>query len=174
MVRSRLAQGPVVSAMRQALLRLDQQQPLVRSAALDEVLSDRLDRSLFYTILLSCFATVSLLLSAVGLYGVLTLLILQRRREFGIRLCLGATPRNIVGLVLRHALRLLAIGSVIGVALTVLSARLLSVLLYGVAPVDPLILVLCVLGVFVVAIVAGWAPVRSVVRLQPAFITGSE
>jgi putative ABC transport system permease protein len=174
LVRSALSPGAVAAAMRQALVRADPQQPLMQFAPLTELLKDRLDRSLFYTILLGCFSAVSLMLSAVGVYGVLSLLVMQRRREFGIRLCLGATSSRIVALVLGHILRLVLVGSSAGVVFTMLSARILTALLYGVEPIEPIVLGMCVLGVIAVATIASWGPVRSVARLQPAFIVASE
>jgi putative ABC transport system permease protein len=92
----------------------------------------------FTTILILAFAGAALVLAAIGVYGVIAYLVVERRREFGVRLALGATRAQIGALVLRQGARLTLLGAALGVAGALLSARLLGGLLYGVSPFDPL------------------------------------
>jgi putative ABC transport system permease protein len=117
--------------------------------------------------LLAGFALLALLLAAVGLYGVLAFAAAQRRREFGVRLALGATRASLQRLMLRHAAALAAWGIAAGWLLALLTAQLLSGFLYGVAPLDPLTLLLAPLVLAAVALVAAWLPARRAARLDP-------
>jgi ABC-type antimicrobial peptide transport system permease subunit len=154
--------------LRSAAAQLDRDQPVANFARLADLFAARLDRSEFYALLLASFAISSLLLTAIGLYGVIALLVAQRRREFGIRLSIGAAPRRIFLLVLRQSLQLAALGLAVGIALTFAGTRLLRALLYGVDPVDPLLLGGCALVVVIIAVVAASAPAHSAARLDPA------
>src|SRR5690606_21305767 len=94
----------------------------------------------FNLVLMSVFSAVALLLAAIGLYGVIAYAAIQRTHEFGLRLSLGAAPRRLLGMVLGQGLRLVLAGLAIGLAGAVLLGRLLASQLYGVAPLEPLVL----------------------------------
>jgi len=105
--------------------------------ALDEIASRAVSTPRFAASLLGAFALLALALAVVGVYGTVSLFVAQRGREIGVRLALGAEPREIIRLVLRQGLALAAMGAVIGLVAASLAARALTSWLYGVAPLDP-------------------------------------
>ncbi|MBN8466293.1 ABC transporter permease [Corallococcus exiguus] len=124
----------------------------------------------FYLLLASLFAGVALVLAAVGLYGVVAYAVVQRTRELGIRMALGARAGQLMGMVLRHYLRLTSVGLVLGLGLAWGASRALSHLLNGVRPTDPLTygLVVAVLGA--VAFLAALLPARRAAHVPPAVV----
>ena len=130
------------------------------------------DRSLsttrFTTVLVTSFATLALLLGAVGIYGVMSYLVGQRTKEMGIRVALGATRRQVMGLIVGRAVQLAAVGAVAGLAAAVLATRALRQWLYGVSPGDPLTLVAVSVLLLAVAAVASFAPALRATRVDPA------
>ena len=121
----------------------------------------------FDTFLVSCFASAALFLSAIGIYGLLHHAVVQRTNEIGVRMALGARPGAVMALVLRHGLALAGAGAALGLGAAYLSSRLLSKLLYEVAPTDPLMFGISVLVLIAVAGVACWAPARRAARIDP-------
>jgi predicted permease len=142
--------------------------------ALDNVLTleDLISRSIaqprLYAIVLACFAGFALAIAAVGLFGVLSYTVAQRRREIGVRAALGATTRNIVGLVARQSLAIVAVGLAVGLLVAMWAARLLGSLLYGITTHD----IASFAGVagllFAVAVVATLVPARRAAKVDPA------
>ena len=124
--------------------------------------------------LLTGFAIVALLLSAVGIYGVMSYSVRRRTRELGTRLALGASRADIVRLVMREAAVLAAVGLVVGVGTGLTAARTLSAILYGVPPWDPLALAGAAALLTVTALGAGYVPARRAARLDPARTLASE
>jgi len=122
--------------------------------------------SRFTTWLLGLFAASALALAVIGIYGVMSYLVAQRRREFGIRLALGAGSREIVGLVLRHGARMIAIGIVIGVSVAVLLSRVLGSLLFEVSATDPAS-ALAIGLLALVALLACYIPALRATRVSP-------
>lgn len=169
-VRSKVGADPTLRALREAAVAMDPQQSVEHFAALAEVLRDRLDRSAFYSFTLGSFAAVSLLLTIIGLYGVTALIAAERRREFGVRLSLGATPDRIFILVSTRALAASALGVAIGGILTLFGTRALTALLYGINPLDPFVFMMAALGVAFITIAAAWIPARRAAHLDPATI----
>lgn len=125
-------------------------------------------------VLFGLFAGLALVLASVGLYGVVAYSAGQRTQEFGIRMALGAQARDVLGLVLGHGLRLALIGVAIGIAVALAMARVISTLLFGVTPYDPLTIGCVALVVTVVAIVACWLPARRATRIAPTVALRSE
>jgi ABC-type antimicrobial peptide transport system permease subunit len=121
----------------------------------------------FDTFLVSCFASAALFLSAIGIYGLLHHAVVQRTNEIGVRMALGARPGTVMALVLRHGLALAGTGAALGLGAAYFSSRLLSKLLYEVAPTDPLTFGISVLVLIAVAGVACWAPARRAARIDP-------
>jgi ABC-type lipoprotein release transport system permease subunit len=136
--------------------------------------SESLDSSRFALLALTAFAATSLLLAAVGLYGTLAYLIARRTREFGVRLALGASAGQIVGLVLREGALLTAVGAGVGVAGALVVARALRSLLYGVSPLDPMTLAGVAAAVAAVAVAAVCHPACRAMRLDPNRILRAE
>jgi ABC-type antimicrobial peptide transport system permease subunit len=114
----------------------------------------------------SMFATVALFLSLVGLYGTLAYLVSQRRREFGVRVAVGGTPRHIFGLVLREGLVLALAGVVVGGVATFALRRALASQLFGVGPADPRVLVVITISLTAIAVVASLLPARGATRVD--------
>jgi putative ABC transport system permease protein len=108
--------------------------------------------------LATLFAAVAVLLSALGLYGVLAYIVVQRRREMGVRLALGSAPTAIVALVLREGLTLATSGIVLGIAGSVLLGRFVAAQLHGVAPSDPFVMALMAVILGAVAVLACIVP----------------
>jgi len=155
------------AALRRAVKAADPALALRGVRTLDDVLGESLAPRRFAMSLVSGFAAVALLLAAVGIYGVLTFLVARRTREFGVRLALGATKPNLLGLVVRQGMTWSAIGLALGVAGALAAGRLLEGMLYGVRPADPIALGLVTAGLFVVAAVACVVPALRAARVDP-------
>jgi putative ABC transport system permease protein len=135
-------------------------------AAMDQVIGDKLWRSRLSALLLAIFAAISLILAAVGIYGVISYSVRQRRREIGIRLALGAPALHIVGIALRETMPAVAIGMAVGIAASASATRLFSSLLYNVKPTDPLTISLVVFVLAAASLLAGVVPAWKALRLN--------
>jgi putative ABC transport system permease protein len=153
---------------------VDPDQPLDDMKALDMIKSESLGNVRLRSALIAVFAGMALVLAAVGLYGVISYSVVQRTREIGIRVALGASPRKIAGLVIKRALALTLFGLVAGVAGAIGLARFLSSVLFEVSPYDPLALGTAVVILAVTALAACLIPVRRAIRLDPIIALRSE
>jgi putative ABC transport system permease protein len=157
----------VAGAARGAIASLDPNVPISGIRPMMDVVSSSMASSSFTGLLLATFAGLALVLAGIGLYGVLAYLVTQRTREIGIRAALGATPRGIVGLILRHSAMVTIVGLVVGLATALAAARAMGSLLYGVEPRDP-VTFLAVSGALAgVAIVASVIPAWRAARVDP-------
>jgi ABC-type antimicrobial peptide transport system permease subunit len=131
----------------------------------------QLDRSLWmrraYSWLFGVFSPVALVLAAAGIYGVISYAVSQRTHEIGIRMAVGATPREVLANVLRGGMALVAVGTAIGLAVALAAAGLLEKLLFGVSPRDPLVYAAVVLAVAAVGLLANAIPARRAASLDP-------
>jgi putative ABC transport system permease protein len=134
---------------------------------MDELISNSVAQPRFYVILLSVFAGLALVLAAVGVYGVMSYSVLLRTRDIGIRMALGARPIDIFKHVLTQALVLALIGLGIGLVLAVTSTRVLSSMLYGISPTDPITLGATALVLLLVALLASYLPARRATKVDP-------
>ena len=141
--------------------------PIYRLSTMQQKISSTLERSHFDTFLLAVFAATALLLSSVGIYGVLSYMVAQRTRDIGIRMALGASQGQIVWDVLGFGVRLAGIGLAVGLAGALAATRLLSSLLYGVRPTDSITFVAVSLILLIVALIAGYLPARRATRVDP-------
>jgi ABC-type antimicrobial peptide transport system permease subunit len=117
---------------------------------------------------------VGLIMASLGLYGVLAYMVVQRAREIGIRMALGADPRRVRGLVLHHALRLTGMGLAIGLALAVIAMQALRGLLYGISPSDPITFGGIAVLLLTVALAAGFLPALRATATDPISVLQSD
>ena len=130
-------------------------------------ISGTLEESHFDTFLLAVFAGIALLLSSVGIYGVLSYVVAQRTRNIGIRMALGATPAQVLRDVLWYGFRLTGVGLALGLAGAAVGTRMLSSLLYGVKPIDPLTFIAVPLLLGLVGMAASYIPARRATKVDP-------
>jgi putative ABC transport system permease protein len=166
-IRTSGAPMSIVRAIQNEVWAIDKDQPITRVQTLEEVVSASVAQRRFQATLLLAFAGVALLLSMVGVYGVVSYAVLQRTPEIGLRLALGAQRENILGLVLGQAMRPIAAGLVIGLAGALALTRFLASLLFEMKPTDPVTFgaVLTVLGI--VAASACLIPARRATQVDP-------
>ena len=167
-VRGRGDLPALTAVVREEVRRLDPTLPLGEAKTMDRVLSSVVDPPRLIMMLMTAFAVIALLLAAVGIYGMLSYAVSQRRREFGIRLALGARPSGVLGLIVREGLTLAVAGCVIGVAGTYLAGRSLAGFLFEVEPWDPATLGAVLTAVLVVTTVACLIPGRRAAAEHPA------
>ncbi|HEV2864460.1 MAG TPA: ABC transporter permease [Pyrinomonadaceae bacterium] len=168
-VVARTAGDPLglVAGVRREVAAIDKDQPLSNALTMERVLADSVARQRFQMTLTLIFAGVGLLLAAVGIYGVVSYTVAQRTHEFGVRIALGAQGRDVLGLVVRHGIVLAAAGVGVGLLGSLLLARLLSSLLYGVSTSDPLTFAGVSLLLTGVALLACYVPARRATRVDP-------
>lgn len=131
-------------------------------------------RPRFNASLMGMFAGISLFLAAVGLYGLISFLVIQRTREIGVRMALGASQHNIIRLVLGHAVRWTAVGACVGTAISILATRAIQSMLFHMPGEDPWTIVSSILVLFTVALLASWIPSRRATRIDPMITLRNE
>jgi putative ABC transport system permease protein len=154
-------------AIREAVHSLNKNVPLSEVQTMDHVVAEATGESRFYVVLLSAFAVVSLVLAAVGIYGVMTYAVTRRTREIGIRMALGAQRRDVLGLIVFNGVLPAVGGLAVGVGGALALTRLMATLLYGVQPSDPLTFAVVVLLLSSVAIAACYWPGRRATGVDP-------
>jgi putative ABC transport system permease protein len=157
-----------------AVREVDPEQPIYDARTLEAVVDRSLGQRWLQTVLLAIFAGVALLLASVGAYGVIAYGVGQRAREFGIRMALGAERRRVIGLVLRRGVALFALGALVGLALAGATVRVLSSLVYAVAPNDMLSFAFATVVLFVVSMGACYVPARRASRVDPSIALRAE
>jgi predicted permease len=160
-------QGTVVAAARREIAAVDPNQPVSDVKTMNDILGEETSGRRLAMLLLGAFAGVALLLASIGIYGLLSQLVAQRTPEIGVRLALGATPRDVVGLVVGRGMKLVVIGTAAGLALSFVLTRLMSSLLFGVSAADPLTLAGVPALLATVALVACYVPARRAARVDP-------
>jgi len=166
-VRARIAPESLIGAIRREVQNLDPEQPIYHVATMEQRVADSVGPQRFDASLLGLFATVALLLAVVGIYGVMSYWVTQRTHEIGVRVALGAQPRQVLGLVLARAAWLTLGGLTIGLVGVFVLAHSLSSLLFGVRPIDPITLLAASAGLSGVALIASWQPARRAARVDP-------
>jgi predicted permease len=165
----RTASDPLSMALpvQNVVARLDSNLPVADILTLDEIIGKTTLDASFNATLLIFFATLSLVLAAVGLFGVLSFIVAQRTGEIGIRIALGAPREQVLRLMLADGLRPAVIGLVLGLIASFAATRLIRSLLYATAPLDPIVYVLVTVALLIVAIVACLVPAWRASRLDP-------
>jgi len=173
-VRGAGSEAALLGVLRDEVRRLDASIPLAHAQTLERVLAAPADPPRLVMTVLLVFSALALLLAAIGIYGILSYLVLNRRREIGIRMALGARPGEMLSMVLRQGLTLGLAGGALGVAGAVAASRLLSGLLFGVKPADPSTLAAVFATTLVVALIACLIPGRRAASTQPMRALRSE
>ncbi len=166
-VRTESDPAGFTEAIRRTIRSLDAEQPLAQMRTMEEILGETYARQRFSTVLMSGFSIIALLLAAIGIYGMLAYSVNERTREIGVRVALGAQPRSIVSMIVGSGLRLVAGGTVVGIAGALALSGLIKGMLFGIQPTDVLTYVAVALLLASVAIVAAWIPARRAARLDP-------
>jgi putative ABC transport system permease protein len=151
----------------QEILAVDRDQAVTEIKTLGQVFSEAIFQRRLHTLLLGLFATLALVLATAGIYGVVSYSVDQRRSEVGLRMALGANPRDVFKLIVKQGMTPVLIGIVTGLAAAVVLARLMSTLLYGVSAVDPAALVLTSLLLVISGLLACYLPARRAARVDP-------
>ncbi|MCW5559379.1 MAG: FtsX-like permease family protein, partial [Verrucomicrobiae bacterium] len=157
----------LISAVRAAVAAVEPNQPIHNLMTMEQRLANTTTSRRLNTVLLGSFATVALLLAVVGIYGVMSYAVTQRRREIGVRMALGAQKSDVLGLVIGGGLRLTLLGVAIGLAGAFALTRYLSNQLYAVKATDPLTFLGIAAALTGVALLACWLPARRAARTDP-------
>jgi len=157
----------LIASVREAMKQIAPQEPIYRLNTMSDLVEYWLSPQKFNSLLLAIFAGLALVLAAIGIYGVIAYSVVQRTREIGIRMALGADRVNVLRLILRQGARIGMFGLLIGAAAAYLSTRALAGMLYGVDPHDPLIFAAIAVSLFVVVVMASYIPARRATRVDP-------
>lgn len=167
-VKSSVDSAQVLSVARDVVRRLDARLPLIFAGSMMALVDEQLAQPRFYLLLLSLFAILAVVLAAVGVYGVVAYVVTQRTREIGLRMALGAQPREVVTLMLWQGLRPAVLGMVVGLAVAAGAGQVMQGLLYEVQPHDPATLVGASIVLLAVVIIACGIPARRASAVAPA------
>ena len=166
-VRSSTEPEMTIAAMRDVIDALDDEQPIESLGSMSSLISSTIAEPLFHVRLLTLVSACALLLAAIGIYGVLSYLVTERTREIGIRVAIGAVPRDVVRMVVRRTLALTVPGVLIGLIASFGLTRVLSGFLFQVKPTDPATFIVVGSVLVVVALVASIVPARRAARVDP-------
>jgi predicted permease len=155
------------SIVRQVVSGIDSNVPMYRVKTLEKQLDNSLITERLVASLSSAFGLLATLLAAIGLYGVMAYTVARRTREIGVRMALGAAGSDVIWLVMKEVLVLVAIGIGVALPLTLGLTGLVKAQLYGIAPNDPASLAFATLGISAVALIAGYVPARRATKIDP-------
>lgn len=174
LVRSPMDPAKLTPMLRSAVRSLDPDLPLYDVRSLADVLQENVAGRRLTMMLLSVFAAIALLLAALGVYGVMAYMVAGRRKEIGVRLALGAKPRDILRLILGQVVPVVVAGTVVGVLSCLALSRTLRVLLFEVSPADPGTISVCAALLVCVALVACFVPARNAMTIDPVRVLHRE
>ena len=157
----------MIPSIRQAIWSVDKEQAVFDIATMQQLISENIAPPRFFTVLLSVFGGLAVLLAAIGAYGVISYSVRERTQEFGIRIALGADRGEVLRLVIRQAMTLTEIGLGVGLIAALATTRALSSLLFGVKPLDVPTFAAAAIVLMLVALMAAYLPARSATKVDP-------
>lgn len=174
LIRTATDSAPVLAAVRQTIQRTDASLPIISAKSIEEQMAPLTAQDGAVAQVAGAFGAVALTLAAIGLYGVLSYGIARRKSEIAIRIALGSRPARVIAMILRETTRLIIAGLVLGAGLAYAASRVVTSQLFGVAPQDPLTLVLAIGILVAVALSAAYLPARRASKLDPMVALRSE
>lgn len=166
-VRSSMDDAAVIAAVRKQVSQLDPEVPVYDASRIEAVVQNSIARRRFSLLLLGVFALIALGLAAVGIYGLLAFMVNRRNHEIGVRVALGASSRRVLALIVGDGMKLVAFGIALGWFASLLLARAITGLLFGIAPGDPMTFAAAVAGLAAVALLACAIPGRRAMAVDP-------
>jgi len=166
-VRSSVVPTALAASVRRAVDAVDPKLAIARVTTLQAIVDRASAQMAFTMVMIAIAGVVSLLLGIVGIYGVMSYIVSQRRSEIGVRLALGAEPRSVAAMILKQGGAVALAGSAIGVVVALAGSRLIASLLYGITPRDPSVFIGTTLVLLIVSALACWIPARRAARLSP-------
>jgi putative ABC transport system permease protein len=166
-VRTVTEPAAMTMTLRKTVSAIDAALPLDHVETMEQIVSSSVGQPRFRTVLLAVFSMLALVMASIGIYGVMNYSVMQRTREFGIYLAVGATEGDVLRLVLGRAAVLIAAGLGLGLLASVALTRLIAKLLYGITPLDPATFVVVPLLLSAVAFVASYIPARRATKVDP-------
>jgi predicted permease len=166
-VRTDIDPMSLAGAVRQAVWEIDKDQPVSDVRSMDQIFAESIAHQRFSMVLLGTFAAVAMLLGTVGIYGVMSYTVAQRKHEIGVRMALGAGTGNVVSLIVGHGLKLTLIGVVVGLAAAFVLSRVMQSLLFGITATDPATFIAIPLVLMAAATLASYVPARRASKIDP-------
>jgi putative ABC transport system permease protein len=166
-LRGNLGLPELRSAVMGVLARHDANLPLINFITVTQQARENIFLDRFMGTLATALAAIAAVLAGVGIYGVLSYGVMQRLREIGLRIALGAAPRNVRGMVLKQTAWMAGVGVAIGVSLALLLGQIGRALLYGLSPTDPLVPAAAIVTLLAIVIAAAYLPARRAARIDP-------
>jgi putative ABC transport system permease protein len=166
-VRTKADPAVIAAAVRKAVWSVDKDQPVSNVRTVNEVFSAAISQERFQALMLGLSAALALVLACVGLYGVISYSVVQRTHEIGVRMALGAQPVDVLSLVIRQGMSLTLFGLVVGIVAGTFVTRVLTDMLFGVTPRDPLTFAGVPVLLLIVAFLACYIPARRATRIDP-------
>jgi ABC-type antimicrobial peptide transport system permease subunit len=166
-VRGDATAAATIAAARQHVRQVDAAVPIIAPREMSDVVAESMGQPRFRAWLFSAFGVLALILTLVGTFGLMSYVVTQRQREFGIRIALGATPSEVRRGVVVHGLRVVAAGLALGAAVALAAARSMQALLFGVAATDTLTICGAVGLLALASVAACYAPARRATRVSP-------
>lgn len=174
LVRSGTSPASAIRSIQSALWSIDPDQPVSRLRTAQDLLREKLGEPRLYTALLSLFAVMALLLAAIGLAGVISYSVSQRTREIGVRMALGACEADVLRMIVFRGLKLVALGLLVGLGLSLVVTRLMKGLLFEITATDPQTFAVIVPLLAIIALLACYLPARRATKVEPVIALRSE
>ena len=166
-VRTQSDPAAFTATANQVLKRIDAEVPLNKPTSLSAIVGQSLGQQRLLFTLIGLFAALALVLAVVGIYSIVNYTVTLRTTEIGVRMALGARPRDVLWLVINQAMRPVLLGGVVGLTACLVFGHLLQRQLYGVSAADPTLLSVICVGLVIVAVIACWVPARRAARVDP-------